>query len=206
MAGLRLVLFDMDDVLCAYDWPARIAELARLSGKSEAEVIALIWHSGFEDLADTGQITSQAYVDGFAQRLGIPFSRADWLANRRACLTPWPEMLDLARSISAHATIAILTNNNHLIIEDIDALFPELKPTFGERILSSAELGLQKPEPAAYLAALRRLGFEPQDTLFTDDRPENVAGAIAAGLHGHVHAGPQALRSRLSELGLPISA
>ncbi|MCX7325001.1 MAG: HAD family phosphatase [Hyphomicrobiales bacterium] len=204
MSTLRLVLFDMDDVLCAYDWPGRICDLARLSGRAESEIVAGIWHSGFENLADTGQITSQAYVAGFAQRLGVPFSRADWLANRAACLTPWPAMLELVRSISRQAEIAILTNNNHLIIEEIDMLFPALRPLFGPRILSSAELGLQKPDPAAYLAALDRLGFRPGETLFTDDRSENVEGAITAGLHGHVHSGPDGLRARIAELGLLI--
>lgn len=204
MAPPRLVLFDMDDVLCAYDWPGRVAELARLSGKSSDALAASIWNSGFEDSADIGEIDAEAYLAGFAQRLGLPFSRAQWVANRRVAMTPWPDMLALAHDISKHATIAILTNNGHLTAETIDALFPELMPVFGKNILFSAQFGSQKPAPIIYCRALAHLGFQPDETLFTDDRPENVAGAIAAGLHGHVHAGPAALRARLAELGAEL--
>ncbi|MGL4438753.1 MAG: hypothetical protein ACRCUE_05735 [Bosea sp. (in: a-proteobacteria)] len=44
------------------------------------------------------------------------------------------------------------------------------------------------------------LGCKLKQTLFSDDKPENVAGAIAVGLHGHVHAGPASLRALLATL------
>ncbi len=199
---LRLVLFDMDDVLCHYDWRGRVLALSRLSGRSFAELETAIWNSGFEDASDTGQIGAEAYLEGFATRLGMPFTRAEWVANRRAFMTPWPDMLALAREVSEHACVAVLTNNGHLTGEHIDALFPELRPVFGERICVSALFDTQKPDPDVYRRALAHLGFAPHETLFTDDRVENVEGAIAAGLHGHVHAGSDALRARLAQLGL----
>lgn len=200
---LRLVLFDMDDVLCRYDWRGRVMALSRLSGRSFAELEASIWNSGFEDASDTGQISADAYLAGFAARLGMPFSRARWLANRRAAMTPWPDMLALASEISRNAAVAVLTNNGHLTGQHIDTLFPELRPVFGERICVSASFDTQKPDPVIYRKTLAHLGFEPHETLFTDDKPENVAGAISAGLHGHIHAGSAALRTRLAQLGLP---
>ena len=200
---LRLVLFDMDDVLCRYDWHGRVAELSRLSSRSFAELEASIWNSGFEDTSDTGQIDAETYLAGFSARLGMPFTRAEWIENRRAAMTPWPDMLALAGAISEHAAIAVLTNNGHLTGEHIDALFPELRPVFGARICVSAQFNTQKPDPDVYRRALVHLGFAPHETLFTDDKPENVEGAIAAGLHGHVHAGSDALRARLAQLGLP---
>lgn len=202
MTPPRLILFDMDDVLCAYDWQARVAELVRLSGKTAQTLANSIWNSGFEDSADTGAIDADAYLAGFAVRLGMPFSRAQWVANRRAAMTPWPDMLALAQAASRHATIAVLTNNGHLTAQTIDELFPELRPIFGSRILFSAQFGTHKPDPHVFFRALDHLGFSPGETLFTDDKPENVHGAIAAGLHGHVHAGPEALRQRLAGSGL----
>ncbi len=202
---IRLVLFDMDDVLCGYDWHGRVAALAALSGKSAADVAGSIWTSGFEDSADIGEISAAAYLDGFARRLGLPLSRQQWIANRRAAMTPWPDMLALAKQISRHANIAILTNNGHLTAQCMDELFPELRPIFGDRILASAQFQTQKPDPEVFRRALGHLGFSAQETLFTDDKLENVDGAIAAGLHGHVHAGTAALRERLAGLGLALA-
>lgn len=202
---IRLVLFDMDDVLCAYDWPGRVAELARLSGRPPDVIAQAIWHSGFEDEADAGHIDAEAYLAGFAERLGIPFTRADWTANRRAAMTAWPDMLSLAARIGQHARIGILTNNGHLTRAVLDELFPELGPIFGDDILTSAAMGVQKPDPEIFRRALAHFGAAPDETLFTDDRPDNVEGAIAAGLHGHVHTGAEPLRAKLAKLGLVLA-
>ncbi len=203
---ISLVLFDMDDVLCAYDWEGRVRALATLSGQSFDALSHAIWGSGFEDAADRGEMSAAAYLDGFAERLGMPFTQAQWVANRRAAMTPWAEMLDLARSISRHAAIGILTNNGLSTAKTIDDLYPELRPIFGERIVVSAELGTHKPDPEVYRRALARLGFAPAETLFTDDKPENIDGAIAAGLQGHLHAGPAALKARLAQSGMILLA
>ena len=205
MTAPRLVLFDMDDVLCHYDWPGRVAALARLAGLAGDVKPDDVWDGELEDRADRGEIDASAYLARFGSRLGLSLSREQWTANRRAAMTPWPDMLALAQAISEKATIAILSNNGHLTGECIDALYPELRPIFGDRITMSARFGTQKPDPEVYRRALALFGFQPGETLFVDDRAENVEGAIAAGLMGHVHAGPDALRARLAELGLPIS-
>ncbi len=205
MPAPRLVLFDMDDVLCHYDWPGRVAALARLAGMTGDARPDDVWDAELEDRADAGHLSAEDYLASFGSRLGLSLSRAQWIENRRAAMTPWPDMLALAKAISERATVAILSNNGYLTGECIDALFPELRPIFGERITMSARFNAQKPDPEVYRRALALFGFSAHETLFTDDRAENVDGAIAAGLMGHVHAGPDALRARLAELGLPIS-
>jgi putative hydrolase of the HAD superfamily len=50
-------------------------------------------------------------------------------------------------------------------------------------VVTSAEAGAAKPDPAIFRLALERLGVEPQRTLHVGDSPEDEAGATAAGLH-----------------------
>jgi len=45
----------------------------------------------------------------------------------------------------------------------------------------SYRLRAMKPEPAAYAGAARLAGVQPKQIFFTDDRPDNVAAARAAG-------------------------
>ena len=47
----------------------------------------------------------------------------------------------------------------------------------------SCEEGLCKPEPAIYRLLLDRYGLDPSQTLFTDDRPDNIEAARAVGMH-----------------------
>ncbi len=50
----------------------------------------------------------------------------------------------------------------------------------------SAEIGVMKPDAAAYRAVLAMLGMEAQTCVFIDDIPANVAAAQAVGMHGIV--------------------
>ena len=79
--------------------------------------------------------------------------------------------------------------------------------TFGLRryfkvALSSCYLGLRKPGVAIYERALDILGRPGERVLFIDDRPENVAGAVAAGMKGIRFQGADSLRRELVGLGV----
>ena len=50
----------------------------------------------------------------------------------------------------------------------------------------SAEIGIMKPEAAAYQAVLAMLQMEAHTCVFIDDVPANIAAAQAVGLHGIV--------------------
>jgi putative hydrolase of the HAD superfamily len=51
-----------------------------------------------------------------------------------------------------------------------------------ERIVDSLDIGVRKPDPASYTAAVVALGADPARTLFIDDLTANVEGARSAGL------------------------
>ncbi|HET7560429.1 MAG TPA: HAD family phosphatase [Limnochordia bacterium] len=65
----------------------------------------------------------------------------------------------------------------------------------------SCEVGVSKPDTAAYRLMVEQLGCEPPEIAFVDDRADNVAAAAACGLHGVRHTGDvQATRTRLFAL------
>jgi putative hydrolase of the HAD superfamily len=68
--------------------------------------------------------------------------------------------------------------------------------------LSSCYLGLRKPDRPIYERALDILGRPANKILFIDDREENVAGAIDAGMRAIRFTGEEALRNELSNLGV----
>jgi glucose-1-phosphatase len=198
----RLVLFDLDDVLCRYDRAHRLRLLSSLSGSSVDNIERRIWASGFEEAADAGAISADDYLAGFGARLGAPLSRDTWANVRGASMTPWPEALVLVAAVKQRARIAILTNNGFLFGEMLDAMFPELRPLFGKNILTSAQYGIKKPDPEVFRRALVDLGATPEETLFIDDKAWNVEGAIRAGLKGHVFSNIATLAAWLRDEGI----
>ncbi len=191
----------MDDVLCRYDRPARIAHLARLSGRSAAEVEAEIWESGFELSADHGQIGGQDYLDATGARLGCALRLEDWIAARRASMTAFPEMFRLVAQLRRHYRIAVLTNNVDLVADHADTLLPGIADAFGADIYASGALKLAKPDPAVFRAMAAHLGAAPEESFFVDDLAENIDGARAAGMTAHHFSGIGGLLPALAARG-----
>ena len=179
------VIFDMDDVLCRYDLGKRLRALSRLTGKTPRDIRAAIWDSGFEDDADSGGFPDpDHYLNEFGRRIGHALTRDDWVAARREAMTPWPDMLELAKAIGGQARIALYTNNGPLTKAEISALFREAADLFPERYFSF-EFATKKPDPASFRKLTQQMGLDPKACWFIDDKRSNVTGARMAGIEGH---------------------
>lgn len=62
--------------------------------------------------------------------------------------------------------------------------------------------GYLKPEPEAFLAALKELDTKPEDAVFIDDMSKNVAAAVSLGMAGIHFKKPRQLLSELYRLKL----
>jgi len=92
--GIKLVLFDMDNVLCNYDRGQRVACLAELAGSTSEFVHNAIWDSGFEALGDSGALDAGDYLRGFGERMGYPLSLDEWVEARRRSMQADRAMLE----------------------------------------------------------------------------------------------------------------
>jgi putative hydrolase of the HAD superfamily len=94
-------------------------------------------------------------------------------------------MLDLVDLLRLTLRVGLLSNGTttleyHLALHDLVGHFDD--------IVNTARIGVAKPDPRAYIVAAERLGVEPAQCLFVDDRKTNIEGAVAAGLTGiHFH-------------------
>ena len=80
------------------------------------------------------------------------------------------------------------------------AHYPRVVAAF-DRVFVSSELGLRKPEQAAFDAIAHAIGVSSPAILFFDDALENVAGARAAGMQA-IHArAPSDVRQALAAIG-----
>lgn len=82
----------------------------------------------------------------------------------------------IARLREAGVGIAVVSNWDIALHEHLRQLGVELP------IVTSAEAGAPKPEPAIFLLALERLGVSPADAVHIGDSPADEEGALAAGM------------------------
>ena len=192
---MLLYLFDMDDVLYDYDYATRMTHLAAATGVPDRELRERWWLAGHEHVAEAGGYAdAAAYLAAFAAAVGVEIAPADWLAARRAAMTPRAEVLEVVRLAAGLGQVSLLTNNGALVSAHLRELAPELVPLFGEHLFTSSDYGARKPDPTVFVNAMRRYTADPADTFFADDLPENVAGAASVGITAHLYRDPAALR------------
>jgi HAD superfamily hydrolase (TIGR01509 family) len=96
-------------------------------------------------------------------------------------LEPLPGLMDFMEEAKNRGlSLALVTNAPEENVEAI-LLVLELAEAFDELVLSD-EVGLVKPDPAPYRAALDRLGVRPEEVLAFEDSTSGIASSVAAGI------------------------
>lgn len=205
-AAPAVVLFDLDGVLAHYSHAPRMALLAQRCGRPVEEVSRALFESGLERDADLGLHDAAGQVEEFSRLLGAPISLDDCIEARRASMQADMAMLALATRLAHRARVAILTNNNLLLRDNLPRICPPLFPLFDGRVFCSAQFRLAKPDPAIFRACADTLGVARGEVLFIDDKAANAEGARQAGLHPHHYRDLPTLRAHLRQLGLEEEA
>jgi putative hydrolase of the HAD superfamily len=182
--------------------------LTDLAGRLRVEAAPLRrrFHAG-RPAFDHGQEPA-AYWQDVAARALTP----DELADAQAVdLRLWSDVAVEAvtatrQAAAAGLRLALLSNMPHPEADAYESL-PWTEPF--SLLLFSCRLGLLKPDPAIFRAALEALDTAPADVVFLDDRTENVAAARLIGIDAHVCPGPQALVAAVQRLttrpGRPVA-
>ena len=177
------VIFDYGNVLAATRDPEpRAAWEARL-GLQPGGLGRLVHNEESWVAAQCGRISVDAYWRGIAQALQLSAAdaaqlQADFYRGDQVneALTA---RIDAMRG--AGLRLGVLSNFSRELWTLLD--LQDLRRRF-DAIAVSADLGVMKPEPAAYHAILNMLNLPPAACLFIDDLPENIDAARSLGLHG----------------------
>ena len=113
-------------------------------------------------------------------------------------LTGDPALVEALRKV---VPCYAFTNTNASHMATWSKLFPGVVGAF-DRIFASHELGLRKPEPAAFERVCRLAGVAAASTLFFDDLPHNVQAAQQFGLQAVLVRSPNDVAHALRAVGL----
>lgn len=132
-------------------------------------------------LASLGEMSEQ----GFWEAVGVNASlEDDYLAGHRL-MSGLGAFLDWTQK--AGLRVACISN-------DVSRWSRKLRCRFGlserfDKWVISADVGVRKPDPTIYQAALQQLGVSPHQILFVDDREANVRAARGLGIPSVLFAG-----------------
>lgn len=207
--AITAVIFDYGRVLSTTEDPVAKAKLISLSGFDEAKLFASYWR--FRHEYDLGQLNGRTYWTRVAGDLGVSFTPAQIEELIETDILMWTslneEMLAWVVALQDKGfPTAILSNMGEEMLRYMRQEFGWL--AHFQHHTWSCELGIGKPDPAIYVHTCERLGVPPQETLFLDDKPENIEAASSVGLNAVLFESIGQLRRdlqarRLLE-GLPV--
>jgi HAD superfamily hydrolase (TIGR01509 family) len=195
--AIKAFIFDCGGVLLRDKNDGAYETWARRFGLTPAQLREQLWHGETWTSAELGRISEAEFWDRAGRELGL--TAAEEIAALADDLWgAWQvdeAVLALVDRLRQTHRLAILSNAT-------DALEGMLAGRYGvadrfEVILSSARLGLAKPDPAVFGRALAALGLEAGEVVFVDDRAENIAAAAALGLHVAWFVGAAELQRQL---------
>ena len=180
---MDLYLFDFDKTLYAYDFRKRLPALSRFSGVSEYHLAKTWWAGGYEVRAELGEWPTAAdYLDKFAAVTGARITLDQWCEARHEASTPNPGVVGALRLAATLGTVTLFSNNPPPFVATLAKMAPDVASILGPNVLVSCEIGIRKPDPRAYLAALQHYGATAADAFFVDDSADNIAGARVDGI------------------------
>lgn len=180
------VLCDLDNVIRFYDMKS-VAALERAAGLTAGAIAEVAFAPEVDGPMLLGEITQEQWVESIAAGLAdrMPWERARELSAAFARTPFWVDEAVvglLRRARSRMGVPLVLVTNASLRLEDDLASLG--LADFADHVVSSARVGVAKPDPRIYELAAERAGVAAERCLFVDDRLENVEAAMALGMTG----------------------
>lgn len=204
---IRLVLFDIGGVLLRTDNPEPRTRLAQRYGLDRAGIDRLVFSSPAAQAAEVGQAEESAVWAHVSETLGIAaaelveFKRQFWAGD-----TVDLSLFDLLRSLRPARRTGLLTNSwlrePLALFRERYGLAEDLVRDAVEAAVSSAQVGVQKPDRRIFDTALARFNAAAEETVFVDDFLQNVEAARKLGMVSILFENPtQVRRDLLAALG-----
>jgi len=207
--GYDTIILDLGGVLIDVDYHAAarsfaalgLADFGTLYGKAAQDHL----FDGFE----TGILSPEVFRERIRGLHGHPLSdrQIDDAWNAMLGSIP-PERIALVRRLKERFEVLLLSNTNAIHVAAFEAIvarengIADFKGLF-HGAYYSCEIGLRKPDAAAFRHVLARHGADPARTLFIDDSMQHVEGARKAGLHAeHLELTREEVTGLAERLGL----
>ncbi len=200
---IRNIVFDMGQVLVRFD-PGYFMTRAGITDPGDRQLVMNELFLSVEwAQMDAGTLTEETaeplFLARFPERLKdtVKTLLYSWAYPREQI----PGMEDLVRRLKDAGYGIYLLSNASVAQHEYWPRFPVSRYFDGKLI--SCDVRRVKPMYEIYRAFTEKFGLKPEECLFIDDAPCNVAAAIACGWQGIVfHGDAEALEEKLRRAGI----
>jgi glucose-1-phosphatase len=200
MNGIDAVIFDLGNVLLAFDEGRAADRLAARTGKTRQEIDAYARGTPYITELSIGKLSKLRFFHTVAKDLAFDGTYDEFALLWSDIFTPIEPMIALAVSLKTRVPRLVLSNTNAIHIDYVLEHYPFLHD-FDAHIFSH-EVGLLKPDAAIFEHALRKYGLTAARTVFVDDIAPNAEAARRVGMQAVHFQNPDQARAELTKLGV----
>jgi HAD superfamily hydrolase (TIGR01509 family) len=201
---IRAIIFDIGRVLVRIDLGRAMNGLAEAVAMSPEEVwAALEKHPTWLDWQE-GRMKPRDFWLSVNKRFGtaLTFEQFTEIWNRVIDPKPIVDGTVLA-PLAKRYRLCLLSNTDPIHVAHLEATFEPMR--YFPRRIYSCVVGVSKPHPLIYRAALEACQVAAKDALYIDDIPAYAKAARNLGLAGMVFKSPEQLSADLASLGVRVS-
>lgn len=200
---LRAVIFDYGMVLTGKPDADAHDAMVRITGLTPERFEPLYWAD--RHAYDEGKLNGVTFWQKFARdaRLDLSQNALDDLnaLDARMWTTCDPRMVAWQANLKKRGLLTgILSNMGDSVMANIERTFSWIQNF--DVLVWSYQLGIAKPDPAIYRHTLQQLRTAPEETLFIDDKRENIDAAVDLGMRGILFTNPENLHLQIHQAGL----
>ena len=201
--------FDMGNVLLFFSHQRMAAQMAAVVGVTPERAWQILFDGDLGTRHEEGRLSEDQFYDEFCRTAGVANQPAIdrtalELASNDIFRLNAPMVALVGRLNAGGYRAGVLSNTNRGHWRFVSGRFSYLSTMFQVHALSFDSHAM-KPARQIYLDAARLAGVAPADIFFTDDRPENVAGAKDAGFDSVLFTTPAALSRELLHRGIVLN-
>ena len=163
----------------------------------------------FKNEFQKGFITEEEFWGKICKKLGLelPNNGSLWIEGIKNSHVEIEEMFDLALGLRKKGyKTGILSNTEMPVVHDLfggEYCGIKYKNLFDTMVFSCKE-GIRKPEKEIYEITLERLGVQPHEAVFIDNKEDNVKGAQEVGIYAILFESPKQVKKELEGLSVLV--
>ncbi len=200
---IQFIYFDLGNVLLQFDNGLACSQLADVAGVAKQEVVSFFEERQLQLPLERGEVSFDEVFEQFCEAIGRPIDKQ--LAQDAVCniFTINSAIVPVVtRLFYANVPLGILSNTSSIHWDFVTSGRFGVLPSYFRKHILSFDIGFMKPEPEIYLAAAEASEVDPESIFFTDDRQENVDGALAFGFDALLFQSASSLAQSLVERGV----
>lgn len=208
MSEIKNIIFDLGGVIINLDINKSIQEFNKLSKKPFESIYTQLQQSLIFDQFDKGEITETVFFHEIQRALETSISEENLLLAWNAMLLDFPlNRLKLLEKLKPNYRLFLLSNTNETHVTAFEStLYKEHGylnlNNFFETVYYSCRIGMRKPNEDIFNFVLNTHNLIAEETLFIDDSPQHVEGALSIGIKAKLLAKNREVEDLIKELGL----